>query len=95
MKAFLIVILVILVVSLAVMGIACDQYAGMYICVDPPGSWLLLKGDGTFETILGIQGRWDVSDHQLTLTWALGIETYIIEDGKIMTQTGKVEYVKQ
>jgi len=92
MKAFLIVVVVVL---LAAMSLSCDQYTGMYLSVNPSGSWLELRGDGTFQTILGIQGRWHVQGNQLTLSWVLGVETYIIEDGKIMTQTGEVKYVKR
>jgi len=92
MKVFLIVILVIL---LAVMATGCNQYAGMYVSVDEPGMWLELKSDGTFETLFGVQGRWDVRGNELTLTHALGYDTYIIEDGKIMTQTGEVLFVKR
>ena len=89
---FLIVALVILLV---VMTVGCDQYTGMYESVDPSGAWLELKGDGTFETVFGLYGRWEVEGNQLTLFHAIGLETYTIEGGKIMTETGKVLWVKR
>ena len=89
---FLIVVLVIL---LAIIAVGCNEYAGMYVDPDGSGAWIELKGDGTFEAIFGLYGRWDVEGNQLTLIHALGLETYIIEDGKIMSHTGKVLWVKR
>jgi len=98
-KALAIVLLVILVVLLAVTNVSCDQrskYVGIYYGVnDFDGSWLELRADGTFQSVLGFSGRWEVEGDQLTLIHTLGFDTYIIEHGKIMTQTGKVFFVRK
>jgi hypothetical protein len=58
-------------------------------------AWLELKAGGTFQSIFGMSGSWEVKGNQLTLIEPFGHEELIIEDGKIMTQTGEVLWVKQ
>lgn len=98
-RLILVIVLVVLVVVLGVMNVSCDQkskYVGIYYGVDHfEGSWLELKADGTFQSVLGFSGRWEVEGNQLTLIHAFGFDTYIIADGKIMTQTGELQFVKQ
>ena len=92
MRVFLIVLVVLM---FAVVNIGCEQYAGIYVSVDTPGVWLELRSDGTCETLLGWTGRWEVTGNQLTIAHPFGYDTYIIENGKIMTQTGEVCFVKK
>jgi hypothetical protein len=99
-RLILLIVLAVLVVCLGVVNVSCDhnQYVGMYYGVESSGMggvWLELKSDGTYQTILGVSGTWKVEGNQLTVTYALGYDTYIIEDGKIMDQKGKVLFVKQ
>jgi len=94
----LLVVLAMLVVCLGVVNASCDQeskYVGMYYGVGSyEGSWLELKADGTFQSVLGWSGRWEVAGNQLTLIHAFGVDRYVIEDNKIMFQSGKLWFVK-
>jgi len=98
-KLILLIALVVLVVLLGVVNFSCDQkskYVGMYYGVGSyEGSWLELKADGTFQSVLGWSGRWEVTGNQLTLIHAFGVDRYIIEDNKIMFQSGDLWFVKQ
>jgi hypothetical protein len=96
----LILLITLVVLVLSVMNVSCgqSQYAGIYYGVKSSGTsgwWLALNSDGTFQTIYGLYGSWQVKGNQLTLIYALGYDRYIIEDGKIMTQMGEVLFVKQ
>lgn len=98
-RSILLIALLLLVFCLGVVNVSCDprsKYVGMYYAAgSSEGAWLELRADGTFQGILGWSGRWEVEGNQLTLIHALGLEKWIIDDGKISTQSGRLLYVKQ
>ena len=91
-KVFLIVLIML---SFVILSIGCNEYAGIYVSVDTPEVWLELRSDGTCETLLGWTGRWSVTGNQLTIVHPFGYDTYIIENGKIMTLEGEVAFIKK
>ena len=98
-RSILLVALVLLVSCLGAVNVSCDpksEYIGWYYGAgSSEGAWLELRADGTFQGILGWSGRWEVEGNQLTLIHGLGLERWIIEDGKISTQSGRLLYAKQ
>ena len=97
-KLVVLIALSCLLLFLGVMNVGCDQesvYVGMYVGVGfNEGAWLELKADGTFQGPY-TSGSWEVEGDQITFTTAFDRDERIIRDGKIMTETGEVLFVKQ
>jgi hypothetical protein len=97
-KLAALIVLLCLLLFFGVMNVGCDHgsaYVGMYIGVGfNEGAWLELKADGTFQGPYA-SGSWEIEGDQITFTTAYDRDERIIRDGKIMTETGEVLFVKQ
>jgi hypothetical protein len=79
-----------LVTVVGVVGCEKQTVAGLYIKQDDPRVFIQLNKDGTFITLLGINGSWRVDGNELMLITILGAETWKIEGNKIIDPGGDV-----
>ena len=77
---------VVLVLFVVMIGFAScgSSYAGLYVNQREPIAFLQLNSDGTFVTLLGFGGSWQVDGNEITFITPLGLETGRIEGNKII-----------
>lgn len=88
MRKVLLVLCLFLVASLVSFGctdLLNKDIAGLWVDPDNPRTFVKINGDGTYLTVLGIEGEWERHGDEITFITEFGLATFRIEGNKLIS----------